>query len=790
MAVLFTNNAQAALSATITAAATSFSVAAGLGALFPSPGVGDHFFVTLADTAGNLEIVKVTARNTDTFTVVRGQDGTEARAFSSGDKVELRLTKAMLDQIKLDTQQNIAGNLSFTGTGNRITGDFTNATYANRVLVQTSTVNGNTFFGLIPNGTAVNAQFQVFNSSDPANSALATFTAASQTVRLVSSATGTGTTLPIVVVFGSAEAARFATNGNFLLGSQTDNGTDRLQVTGSANITGALKQGGNQVLHAGNYTDYALSTSGGTLSSTVDGILTLNKSSGTAWNYINFSVAGTRRFYFGLNASYEPELGVDNGATFRVNGAMTVGGNTVVTSGNYSSYALPLSGGTLTGKMIAGSSNGDSIEVRNDTASAASSGYITFKNKNSSGVYRPAARISGANVDNAFDGDFLIETYSGGVAYKGLRVDENSDVWFYDTSGNTKFQWDAVNSRALINSNVVLHAGNYSSYALPLGGGSLTTGASSNIFIGRNSTATNYNAISLNGNSADSSNMGLTGGGVGDSTLYMNSPGDINVRTNSFGKSFWFRTNGEFSAPAAIVSGGNGGFANDVWYGGVRNPIWRFGNAEGYGLSYFQGAAGIGGADTIGFHFGTATAAASHFAMTPTTAYVNGNVVLTAINFSNYALPNPGSGTGGRVLVNLSGNPSWSDINFTYDPIMGQFRATNFRANVGDAAPTWNFNAIMHGGNYTGFSGVLRAGGGNDGMDFNTLAYNTMYYAYISDSPNRPGNRGYSYGTILTFDPGQGTGGRAQFYVSHAGNDLIFRGDGAATTLGRRGTGS
>lgn len=103
MAVLYTNNAVSALSASITNVATSFSVTAGHGARFPAIAGGNYFYVTLLDTAGNLEIVKVTARSTDTFTVARAQDGTTASAFSAGDFVELRITKAMLDDFKTDT---------------------------------------------------------------------------------------------------------------------------------------------------------------------------------------------------------------------------------------------------------------------------------------------------------------------------------------------------------------------------------------------------------------------------------------------------------------------------------------------------------------------------------------------------------------------------------------------------------------------------------------------------------------------------------------------------------------
>ena len=52
-----------------------------------------------------------------------------------------------------------SGNLTFTGTGNRITGDFSNATLANRVMFQTSTTNGNSVIGSIPNGTSGIARF-------------------------------------------------------------------------------------------------------------------------------------------------------------------------------------------------------------------------------------------------------------------------------------------------------------------------------------------------------------------------------------------------------------------------------------------------------------------------------------------------------------------------------------------------------------------------------------------------------------------------------------------------------
>ena len=96
MPALFSNNASTTLAAGITNAATSITVATGTGALFPALSGANFFYGTLVDGSGNIEIVKVTARSGDTMTVVRGQDNTTARAYSSGAKFELRVTAAGL----------------------------------------------------------------------------------------------------------------------------------------------------------------------------------------------------------------------------------------------------------------------------------------------------------------------------------------------------------------------------------------------------------------------------------------------------------------------------------------------------------------------------------------------------------------------------------------------------------------------------------------------------------------------------------------------------------------------
>ena len=108
---LFTNNASTTLASNITNIATSLTVATGQGSLFPSPTGTDYFMCTLQGASGTpIEIVKVTARSTDTFTIVRAQEGTSASGFSTGDIVELRITAG-----DLNTFPQLAGASTFTG---------------------------------------------------------------------------------------------------------------------------------------------------------------------------------------------------------------------------------------------------------------------------------------------------------------------------------------------------------------------------------------------------------------------------------------------------------------------------------------------------------------------------------------------------------------------------------------------------------------------------------------------------------------------------------------------------
>ena len=107
MGVQVTNNAWGQLSIPITAASTTLLLTGGQGERFPSATEGvSWFYATLIDSSNNIEIVKCTARQADTLTVVRGQDGTAARAFTEGSRIEVRPVAALFnDKVSKDEMQ-------------------------------------------------------------------------------------------------------------------------------------------------------------------------------------------------------------------------------------------------------------------------------------------------------------------------------------------------------------------------------------------------------------------------------------------------------------------------------------------------------------------------------------------------------------------------------------------------------------------------------------------------------------------------------------------------------------
>ena len=96
MTVLISNNAGSLLALGITNSDLSLTVVSGDGSKFPDTASGGYFYLTLVEGT-KIEIVKVTSRVGDVFTIQRGIDGTSAQSFSIVARVEQRWNKAQIE---------------------------------------------------------------------------------------------------------------------------------------------------------------------------------------------------------------------------------------------------------------------------------------------------------------------------------------------------------------------------------------------------------------------------------------------------------------------------------------------------------------------------------------------------------------------------------------------------------------------------------------------------------------------------------------------------------------------
>ncbi len=152
MPALFKNNATATIAASITNTDTTIVLAAGLGNTFPLPSGSNYFYGTLFDNVGNYEIVKVTARVTDTLTVVRAQDNTNPLPFNAGSGFAMRPVAAIFNNfVQLDGAQTISGSKTFSSA--IIASAGVSATTVSASGGFTGTLNGNVTGNLTGNVT-------------------------------------------------------------------------------------------------------------------------------------------------------------------------------------------------------------------------------------------------------------------------------------------------------------------------------------------------------------------------------------------------------------------------------------------------------------------------------------------------------------------------------------------------------------------------------------------------------------------------------------------------------------
>lgn len=226
--IKYTNNAKTTLAADLNDSATSATVVNGN--LFPSLSSGEHFYCTF-DDGTNTEIVKVTARSTHVLTIVRAQDNTSARAFSSGDRAELRITAVVLEEVS--TSASSWNTDIFAGDGSATAFTLTQAATDEKYLQ-----------------VYIDGAFQAHNTYSVSGTTLTFVTAPANTrvitvyhIEPVALGTATGATITANNSTNETVYPTFVDGATGTQGLETDTGLTYNPSTGMLTIAGELDAG-------------------------------------------------------------------------------------------------------------------------------------------------------------------------------------------------------------------------------------------------------------------------------------------------------------------------------------------------------------------------------------------------------------------------------------------------------------------------------------------------------------------------------------------------------------------
>jgi len=273
-------------------------------------------------------------------------------------------------------------------------------------------------------------------------------------------------------------------------------------------VGNTVRIAGNIALHAGNFGSYALPLSGGTLTGTLTGTTGRFQKNQTAGDYTTAALWTESYGNTATGIAFHISGNVGKFLEMRTNGILYWNGDTVIHSGNYNSYALPLSGGTLTGALTI-----NNADLLLNTGGVNTYGLIRgYPNFNHLTTFR--ANITGSTST---------PTYTPGhqMCFVEYAQAGDSTGWFFKSSEPGTYLEVARITRSGINwsGNTVLHAGNYTSYSPSLTG----TGASGtwgiNITGSHSGTHTSeLTAPNMSIGNQGRSSLNAVGGNIGSTT--------------------------------------------------------------------------------------------------------------------------------------------------------------------------------------------------------------------------------------------------------------------------------
>lgn len=303
----------------------------------------------------------------------------------------------------------LTGNVTLSGTGRRILGDFSdNVTQSNRVMFQSSTTNGVTLVSAIPNGTNTTSRWLAYNKSDPTNANALALSALSTDLRVATISNGTSSALPMTFYMDATEAGRIDTSGRWLLGFTSNQSGDKLQVSGSVwsdtqfSVTGAS---GN--LFVG-YTsgdaavDMWLGNRDGSF------YIGRDKSTGASWGVANANVL------YGQGAN--PTVFFTNGTD---RGRITATGNWLIgTATDDGSNKLQVSGNITAGKITSTQAGSSFL------AYSASDVRVSTQYQNQNGAFYVGRDGSAGGLFGIADANFVWATSGSGPLVFGVNGSE------------------------------------------------------------------------------------------------------------------------------------------------------------------------------------------------------------------------------------------------------------------------------------------------------------------------------------------------------------------------------